>query len=263
MRHAVYVAPFGPLADPHRLMELATAVERHGWDGLYLWDHVLRPETRVIIDPWVAMAAMATVTERIRLGPMVTPLSRRRLVKLAREVVTLDLLSRGRITLGLGLGVDSGGELTRLGEVVEPRDRGAILDEGSDVLAALLAGERVRHRGRHHLVDDVVLEPRPIQRPRPPIWCAAVRDADPPVRRAARFDGIFPIDIGGARFDRILELVASLRGSLDGFDVCVRAEPDGSPPDYAERGATWMVVAWPAVVDLDELHAAVEAGPSS
>ena len=186
MRHAVFVAPFGPLADPHRLVDLARAVEESGWDGLFLWDHVLRQESNEILDPWVMFGAIATATERIRIGPMVTPIARRRLIKLAREVLTVDLLSQGRVTLGLGLGVDTNGELTRFAEVVDPRTRGEMLDEGIPVLADLLAGETVAHVGEHFTVDGVALEPRPAQSPRPPMWFAARADAPKPVRRAAR-----------------------------------------------------------------------------
>ena len=261
MQHGIFVAPFGPLADPHRLMDLAREVEASGWDGLYLWDHVLRPEADEIVDPWVAMAAMATVTTRIRMGTMVTPLVRRRPIKLAREVVTLDLLSQGRVTLGLGLGVDSGGELSRFDEIVEARTRGDILDEGADVVAALLAGDTVVHHGEFVTVDGVVLLPRPVQQPRPPIWCAARAGALKPVRRAARFDGLFPIEVDDEQFDRMLATIADIRGDLDGFDVCVRAAADGTPPPYADRGATWVVQSFPAIVDLDHLYDRVVHGP--
>ena len=119
MRHALYLPPFGPLADPGALVELARAAEDRGWAGMFLWDHVLRPapEPPELADATVCLAAMAVATTRLRLGPMVVPLVRRRPQKVAREIATLDLLSGGRITLGLGLGVDSGGELTRFGEL--------------------------------------------------------------------------------------------------------------------------------------------------
>jgi alkanesulfonate monooxygenase SsuD/methylene tetrahydromethanopterin reductase-like flavin-dependent oxidoreductase (luciferase family) len=261
VHHGIFVAPFGPLADPFRLMDLARAVEESGWDGLFLWDHVLRPEADEIVDPWVSLAAMATVTKRIRMGTMVTPIVRRRPIKLAREVMTLDLLSQGRVTLGLGLGVDSGGELSRFDEIVEARARGAILDEGADIVAALLEGKTVVHHGEFLTCDGVRLEPRPVQQPRPPIWCAARAGAVKPVRRAARFEGLFPIEVSDEQFDRTLEIIAEERGDLDGFDVCVRAEVDGSPPSYADRGATWVVQSFPAIADLDTVFDVIVHGP--
>jgi alkanesulfonate monooxygenase SsuD/methylene tetrahydromethanopterin reductase-like flavin-dependent oxidoreductase (luciferase family) len=141
VRHALYLPPFGPLADAGALAELAQAAEEGGWDGMFLWDHVLRPATDPpeLADTTVCLAAMAVATERLRLGPMVTPLVRRRPQKVAREIATLDRLSGGRVTLGLGLGVDSGGELSRFGELTDRRVRGDLIDEGADLVAALLA----------------------------------------------------------------------------------------------------------------------------
>lgn len=244
------------------MIQLAGAVEEAGWDGLFLWDHLLRPESNEILDTWVTLSALATVTERIRIGPLVTPMARRRPLKLAREVLTLDLLSQGRITLGLGLGVDSGGELSRLGEATDPRTRGAMLDHGADILAQLLEGEMVVEVGDHYTVDGVVLEPRTVQRPRPPFWFAARADALKPVRRAARFEGLFPINMDTDQLRRALDEIVKIRGSLDGFDVCVKAEIDGSPPAFAGSEATWLLQSWPAVADLDHLFDVVMRGPS-
>jgi alkanesulfonate monooxygenase SsuD/methylene tetrahydromethanopterin reductase-like flavin-dependent oxidoreductase (luciferase family) len=110
--------PFDELVDPRLLAELAASAELAGWDGFFLWDHIAyRAPVRAVADPWVALAAIACSTERIRLGPMVTPLPRRRVQKLARETVTLDHLSRGRLTLGVGLGSDRNDELEPFGEV--------------------------------------------------------------------------------------------------------------------------------------------------
>ncbi len=244
------------------MIQLAGAVEEAGWDGLFLWDHLLRPESNEILDTWVTLSSVATVTERIRIGPLVTPLARRRPMKLAREVLTVDLLSQGRITLGLGLGVDSGGELSRLGEVTDAKTRGAMLDQGADIVARLLEGELVVDVGDHYTVDGVMLEPRTVQQPRPPLWFAARADALKPVRRAARFEGLFPIEMDSDQFRRALDEIVAIRGSLDGFDVCVKAEIDGSSPAFAGREATWLLQSWPAVADLDQLFDVVTRGPA-
>ncbi len=261
MKHGLQLAPFGHFSDPNRLVELAQFAEESGWDGVFLWDHVLRLETRQISDPWVSLAAMATVTQRIRLGTMVTPVSRRRPIKLALEVATLDRLSQGRITLGLGLGVDSGGELTRFGEVVDPKERGDMLDEGADLLSELLQGRTVDHHGPHFEVDGVGLDDPSVQQPRPPFWFATRGEARKPVRRAARFEGIFPIEADGDCFARIVEEIATERGDLDGFDIAIQAHPDGSVPDFVDRGATWILQTWPALADPDDVAARVAAGP--
>src|SRR5215216_7509609 len=105
VERGIFVAPFDELVDPRTLAELAESAEARGWDGFFLWDHIAyRAPVQAVADPWVALAAIACSTERLRIGPMVTPLSRRRVQKLARETVTLDHLSRGRLTLGVGLG---------------------------------------------------------------------------------------------------------------------------------------------------------------
>src|SRR3954447_17090939 len=150
MRRALFIPPFDDLADVRLLAELAAEAERAGWDGLFLWDHVLRPDPpRRVADPWIALPAVAAATDRIRLGPMITPIVRRRPQKLAREVATLDHLSGGRVTLGLGLGVDTGRELSAFGEITDTVERGDVLDEGLALLRSLLSGEPVDHHGRY------------------------------------------------------------------------------------------------------------------
>jgi alkanesulfonate monooxygenase SsuD/methylene tetrahydromethanopterin reductase-like flavin-dependent oxidoreductase (luciferase family) len=161
----IYLAPFDELADPRLVAELATRAEARGWNGFFLWDHVAyRAPVRALADAWVALSAVASATTRLRLGPMVTPLSRRRVHKLARETVTLDHLSAGRLTLGVGLGVAHNNELEPFGEVLDARERARLLDEGLDRLNAFWAGE---------------FHPLPLQRPRIPLWVAAVWPKSP------------------------------------------------------------------------------------
>ena len=268
MRHALSVAPFAELADPQAMIEVARAADAAGWDALYLWDHVHRDPAEVteLADVWTILAAVATTTERIRLGPMVTPLSRRRLSVLIRQTVTLDHLSGGRLTMGIGLGVDRAGELTRFGEVVDARTRADILDESVDLLIEAWAGETVTHRGEHRLIDGIAFRPRPIQRPGIPIWCAARGSALRPVRRAARFQGLFLIEADAEQLGRAIEEVASARGSLDGFDVAVVAPAPGDPHSHDTGlldvpGVTWAVHMYPPDVTFDRALAAAKAGP--
>ena len=159
-RRGIYLAPFGELSEPGVVAELAARAEERGWDGFFLWDHVAfhRP-ARAIADPWVTLAAMAVATQRLVLGPLVTPLARRRPHKLARETVTLDRLSRGRLVLGVGLGWDRSGEFDpdRYDEESDPRARARLLDEGLDRLLAYWGGD---------------FKPRPVQLPRIPVWVA-------------------------------------------------------------------------------------------
>src|SRR5947209_8577268 len=123
-RHAIFVAPFEELADARLVAELAAETEAAGWDGFFVWDHVLyRPPVRALADPWVTLAAVAAATERVTIGPLVTPLARRRPHQLARETVTLDRLSGGRLVLGVGLGSQRTGEFApeRFGEEGDPK----------------------------------------------------------------------------------------------------------------------------------------------
>lgn len=247
MRHAINLPLFGPLADPAAIVEIGQAADENGWDGLFVWDHILSPlpEAWEISDPWVVLAAVAATTRRIRLGTMVTPLARRRIIKLARETVTLDRLSSGRLTLGLGLGGDAGREFSAFGDPTEARARGEVLDEGVKVLTALWSGEIVKSAGRIQ-VDGVRIEPGPVQHPRIPLWFGCKGGAVRPVDRAAAYDGIYPIEVDEEQVGEILARVRRARGSLEGFDVALAAHPGVSIDDLRRMGATWAMHAfWP------------------
>lgn len=262
MKLALSLPPFGRLADPKLLVELTIAAEEAGIDGVFLWDHVYRPDRdpREILDPWVLFGAQALATERVLLGPMVTPLTRRRPIKLAREALTVDHLSGGRFVLGLGLGVDSGGELTRFGEVVDAKERGDRLDEGADLLVAFWSGDLVSNDGPAFPVDDVVVLPRPLQTPRIPMWFAARGpSATRPIRRAARFDGLLPIELDDLdHLSRMLDVVIAARGSLDGFDTVIRTNLD--PVEAERRGATWSAEGIPTTAGPDDVFELIGRG---
>lgn len=264
LRHGVFLAPFGPFASPRAAAELAAAAEEAGWDGFFCWDHVLRsPPDLPVADPFVTLSAAACSTTRIRLGPMVTPLARRRPQVLVRQVVSLDHLSEGRAVLGLGLGVDGHGELSRFGEVVGEKERGDLLDEGAALLAAMMTGEEVVHHGRHFTVDGASFLPRPLQRPRVPMWFGArgLRPASRAVRRAARYDGLFLVEASSSALSRAVEVVASERGGLEGFDVAVELGDELDATAAADGGATWAMSVFPATRDRERIAAAVTAGP--
>jgi alkanesulfonate monooxygenase SsuD/methylene tetrahydromethanopterin reductase-like flavin-dependent oxidoreductase (luciferase family) len=140
-------------------------------------------------DPWVCLAAMATRTNRIRLGSTVTPLPRRRVAKLAAEAVALDHLSGGRVTLGIGLGDAWDMALANLGERTDARIRAEMVDEGLEVLVGLWSGEQFTYDGRFYQVQDVTMLPRPLQSPRIPIWIGGQYPRAGPIARAARWDG--------------------------------------------------------------------------
>ena len=249
MKRGVFLAPFDELARPKLLMELASKMEELGWDGLFLWDHVrYRAPTREVLDPWVTLSAIATVTERLRIGPMVTPVSRRRPQKLARETVTLDHLSSGRLTLGVGLGGDNNGELGPFGEETDPKARARLLDDGLEKLAGYWAGE---------------FEPVPVQQPRIPVWVAGRWPNRRPLRRAVRWDGFFPIDLPEP--DALGELaaeVAGLREDSDApFDVVAEVDPGVDPAPWASAGATWVLTSFDQSPRETSVREVIEAGP--
>jgi alkanesulfonate monooxygenase SsuD/methylene tetrahydromethanopterin reductase-like flavin-dependent oxidoreductase (luciferase family) len=248
-RRGIYVAPFDELVDPSIMAELARGAEQHGWEGLFLWDHVnYRAPVRAVADVWITLAAIASATERLRIGPMVTPLSRRRIQKVARETVTLDHLSGGRLTFGVGLGSARNGELEPFGEVVNPRERARLLDQGLERLVAFWAGE---------------FEPTPVQRPRIPVWVAGRWPNRRPLRRAARWDGFFPIDLNGP--DDLSLLAAELRDLRADrdrpFDLVIEVEPGGETEPWEAAGATWILTRIDSRPRLSEVRAAIEAGP--
>jgi alkanesulfonate monooxygenase SsuD/methylene tetrahydromethanopterin reductase-like flavin-dependent oxidoreductase (luciferase family) len=246
-KRAIYLAPFDELSDPRLVAEYAAWAEEKGFDGFFVWDHIrYSAPTRTLSDPWVVLSAVAMATDQVRIGPMVTPVSRRRPQKLARETVTLDRLSRGRLTLGVGLGSDHHGEFTDFDEVSAPRDRARLLDEGLDRLAAYWDGE---------------FEPPPVQQPRIPVWVASRWPARKPLQRAARWDGLFPIEMPGP--DELAELVAevhALRG--DGpFDIVVMNPPGTDTGPWEEAGATWCLTSFGQSPREAEVRDAIEAGP--
>jgi alkanesulfonate monooxygenase SsuD/methylene tetrahydromethanopterin reductase-like flavin-dependent oxidoreductase (luciferase family) len=265
VRSALWLPLFDGLADPRTVARLAADAEAAGWHGLFVWDRLSWPAPiQYVAEPWITLATVATTTERLRLGPMVTPAARRRPVKLARETATLDRLSAGRLTLGVGLGSDRyGGELSRTGEQPDDRRRGAMLDEALTILTAAWSGEPVHHSGEHYTVDGIRLLPRPVQRPRVPVWVAGYAGRVKPLRRAARYDGYFPIDL--AHPDQLAEIVATLadlrHGDTAPYDIAVALPPGRDPEPYVTAGATWWMPDLPPETTLDRVRGVLRDGP--
>ena len=229
--------------DAMQLVDLAVTAEESGWDGFFLWDHLQfdagsRPPMH---DPWVLLGAIAVRTSRVVLGPLVTPVPRRRPWKLAKEITTLDHLSAGRVVFGVGLGVPPEDEYAAFGESPHQRTHAAMLDEALPLLDTMLRGERVDHDGEHYHVH-AHLTPPTLQRPRPPIWVAASLPRRPGVERARRWDGIFPIhaELGALPASMVANLVAQL-GPREGYDIVAALGPDASADELAKAGATWAI----------------------
>lgn len=194
---AVYAPVFNDYGDPARLVELACTAERAGYDAIFIWDHLaIEPAGQLdIVDATVVLGAIAQATTRIRFGAMVTPLARRRPWKLAKELNTLDRLSGGRVMLGVGLGEPAAVEFGSFGEDASARGRARRLDEGLTILDPLLRGETVTHAGEYYTLTQARLAPASLQTPRVPIWVAAALPAQAGLKRAARWDGCFPIKV--------------------------------------------------------------------
>ena len=231
------------------LIELGVEADRAGWDGFFLWDHMrfTREFPVPVFDPWVTLGAIAIRTERVRIGTLVTPVARRRPWKLARETVTLDHLSGGRVVLGVGLGYPQDADFELLGE--EPDDH--VRAEGLEVLTRLWSGEPFDFEGEYLHVRETRFQPTPLQRPRIPIWVAGMWPNSAPFRRAARFDGVVPIAVGERSLpaslppEALAEVVAYVRAHRatdEPFEVVAGGPPE--PADVAaarEGGATWYL----------------------
>jgi alkanesulfonate monooxygenase SsuD/methylene tetrahydromethanopterin reductase-like flavin-dependent oxidoreductase (luciferase family) len=200
------------------------------------------------MDPWVMIGAQAVATERVRLGALVTPLSRRRPWKMAKEVVTADHLSHGRLVVGVGLGEPPQDDFAAFGDASDPKERAGRLDDGLAVLAGLLTGEPFTHQGPHYRVDAAFLPP-PVQRPRPPIWVAGVLPHRKPFERARRWDGVMPLGPDDLlRPDQVAHVLA-ITGTRPGFDVVVSPDPAVPLDEFADSGATWLIYSAPPWID--------------
>jgi alkanesulfonate monooxygenase SsuD/methylene tetrahydromethanopterin reductase-like flavin-dependent oxidoreductase (luciferase family) len=273
MKSGIFLPPFAELADARRVADLAAAAEQAGWDGFFVWDHMLAGG-RAVAEAWTTLAAIATATTSIRLGPLVTPLSRRRPWTLARQVATLDHLSGGRLILGIGLGDDGWQEFSAFGEEVTPRGRAELLDESLEVLLAFLSGDAVAYHGAHLQIDSPPLLPTPVQNP-VPVWAACRWPNRKPLARAARVQGCFPIfdgpgplRFGSAELTDIRAELARL-GAPAGHELVVCGATRRAPEpqrrefiaDIREGGADWLLEAFGPRVTPAEVEAVVQAPP--
>lgn len=266
VRYGVFLPNFGPFGDPGLIGELAARAEAAGWDGFFIWDHVLfsATDTFAVADPWISLAAAAAATGKVRLGALMTPLSRRRPWQVARQTVSLDHLSGGRLIFGAALGYPPDADFALFGEEHADRARARRLDEGLELLDRLWSGEQVTFTGEEYRVGPVTFQPTPVQQPRIPVWVAGWWPNRAPLRRAARWDGVVPELIGGGvpsvrDLAALVAYVSERREPSRAFDVVVNG-PDcwdrqDVMPDYAEAGLTW----WLERIAPDRAFSAAEA----
>lgn len=279
IRYGLTLPNGGPCGDPRTLADLAEAAEAAGWDGVFLEDYIVYQGQwdTPTYDPWIALAAMAGRTRRIRLGTMVTALARRRPWKLASETVTLDHVSNGRLVLGVGLGDPADPTYDRFAEETDLRRRSQILDEALDVIAGLWSGETFSYAGKHFRVRDVKLVLKPVQSPRIPIWVGGQWPKRGPARRALRWDRFCPYksppgvpweDLGADDVRAIRQAAERGAAAAGAFEISVGGRERRDDWDrerawirsVAEAGATWWTE-WMPPRDLAAMRTAIERGP--
>ena len=253
MHTGVSLPNFNAFGDPLVLAQLARETEEAGWDGFFIWDHIVFDDIpRQIADPWVSLAAAALSTRDIRLGTLLTPLARRRPWKLARETVSLDHLSGGRLILGAGLGDPAKWEYGFFHEETSAKIRAEKLDEGLEILTGLWGAKPFAFHGKHYQLEEVTFLPAPLQSPRIPIWIGGFWPNRPPFRRAARFDGVCPIGrdqpLTPQDWQDILSYIQAYRNQAGPFDAVHIGITPGDPArdaetvaPYAAVGVTWWI----------------------
>ncbi len=255
----MYIANFGKGWTANDFVELAKEAEKAGWDGFFMWDHIYvrdMPDANVI-DPFITLAAIASQTKKIRIGTTVTPLPRRHPWKVARETASLDQLSNGRFILGVGLGGDPKNEFAVFGQESDDKIRGEMLDESLDIIQGLWSGEKFAYNGKHYQITETQFLPAPIQKPTIPIWVGGNWPNKPPFRRAARYQGVFPLlanSWDGLETKHYPEILAYIKKyqqqQIKSFDVVFMTnffywtkenKFDEMISDYSSVGANWFV----------------------
>jgi alkanesulfonate monooxygenase SsuD/methylene tetrahydromethanopterin reductase-like flavin-dependent oxidoreductase (luciferase family) len=284
MKFGIDLPIMGPYGDVNVLVDLARETERAGWDGFFIWDQITGFGADNVADVQVTLAAVAIATTRIKLGCLITPLARRRPAKYAREAMTLDRLSGGRLVCGVGLG-NSTEEFEDLGEPGNLKLRAELLDESLDIVTGLWSQQPFSYEGKHHKIHNANFLPTPVQQPRIPIWVGGVwGNSKAPFRRAARWDGTFPLwkdaGLGGMmpveEYPKVIEFVKSERKSDAPFDVIHVGKSPGDAAEaaavvkpYADAGVTWWlenISPWAYGGDAnnwdtDTIRARIAAGP--
>lgn len=265
MQFAVVPPNFGDVGDPRFVGDAAALAEQSGWDGFFTWDALLvSPEPPPVYDPFVVLAAAASATQSIRIGTCILVAARYPPHLLAMRLASLDVLSGGRLTVGVGLG-DGGEIFRRFGESGRASDRAQRLDETLDIITRLWSGETVTHHTDNYHIDGYRLAAKPLQEPRIPIWVGG--DSTGAISRAARWDGWIGPDNDplSKTVDDLVAIRRSLReaGAGDDFDVAWASVNDDSASERAQaldaNGATWWIE--PVLGEPDAVLDRIRQGP--
>ncbi len=278
MRFGVYVPNFGESSYARTLAELAHDAEESGWDGFFIWDHIMHNKNQrfPMVDSFTALAAMAMTTKRIKIGTTVTPLARRRPWIVARQTASIDHLSNGRLILGVGLGYPPDAEFEMFGEDSDDKIRAARLDEGLNILAGLWRGKPFSHQGRQYQIQKTAFLPRPKQVPRIPVWVGGFWPNKAPFRRAGKWDGVIPLRLGSPMRPTprdvrdIIAYIKKHRTTTAPFDIATIGWGTGKDrtrnakriTPYAEAGATWWLESLYLLRDSPrEMRTRIRQGP--
>lgn len=278
MQYGLDIPAVGAYANPYTLAELAAEAEQAGWDGFFIWDvfpaHEISFES--VIDPWVALTAIAMRTQRMRIGAFVTPLARRRPWKVACEAVSVDQVSYGRLIFAAGSGVIDDRYFPAFGEETNLKVRAEMLDEGLAIITGLWTGQPYSFHGTHYHLDQVTLLPTPVQSPRIPVWVAGGWPRRKPLRRAAQWDGIYLMTVNQVTEelltpDEIREIklyIMAHRERTEPFDIAVNGETPADPQQgaaivepYREAGATWWIEYTASRTSIDAYRERIRSGP--
>ncbi len=262
-----------PRGDARTAADFGRDAETAGWDGFFVYEPVWG------VDAWVSLTAAAMQTRSIRLGTMLSPLSRMRPWKLAGETATLDQLSGGRVILSVGLGaLDTG--FAAFGEVTDRKIRAELLDEGLEILTGLWQGQPFHFSGKHYQVTETNFEPPPplVQSPRIPIWVVGAWPRSKSMQRVARYDGLLPVKLSASSsfenvkpqdISQMKVWIKARRPQSTPFDIVM--ENDVSNPlnekswesihAYAAAGVTWWLQSMWTNSDLDQVLAWIRKGP--
>jgi hypothetical protein len=276
VHYGLYVPNFGKASDPRKLAELGADAERFGWDGFFLWDHLIEYDKRVqLADSFTALAAIAMKTKRIRIGTTVSPLPRLSPWAVARQTATLDHLSGGRMTLGVGLGGEESCGYKEFGEDANNNVLAEKLDESLEIITGLWSGKNFSYKGKHYRIKGATFLPPPMQKPRIPIWVGGMWPNKPPFRRAAKWDGMIPLKHPGGLLKPkdlhvIVDYTMKQRKSREHFDVAVIGWTVSKYPEknseklmpYVEAGMTWWLESLYTKRDSPEdMRARIRKGP--
>ena len=265
-----------PSGDIHSLIELAVEAEAAGWDGIFYWDAICIESAGLMYDPWVVLAAIATHTKRVHIGAVLTPLSRRRPWKLARETVTLDHLSNGRLIVPVGLGALDDGGFTKVGEVTDRKIRAELLDEGLEILTGLWNGQPFSFHGQHYHLEEMTFLPPSLQSPRIPIWVVGAWPRIKSMQRVLHYDGLLAAKLPGdadmtpADIRAMKAYIDERRIATTPFDIVWEGETSAQDREqaisivrpWAEAGVTWWLeTRWGLTLRLEEVRTRIKAGP--